>query len=123
MSYHAPERELATIPDNTLCQNPPGWEYVCYSTEECRQYLNGYAAMMKGRYVDQKDGWFIEDGDRQKVDINLFYDHEGIYIIGYIIGTREGDRVWLQVTTWTCDIELNLVEKPGTLGGYAPWTL
>lgn len=120
MSYHAP---VTTKPDNSLCENPRGWEYVCYDTSECREYLNGYAAVFKERYQAQGDGWFTEDGDKQRVDINLFYDHEGIYIIGYIVGTREGDRVWQQVTTWVCDIEGNLVEPPGTLGAWSKWEI
>jgi hypothetical protein len=106
-----------------VCQNPIGYEYICYSGDECREYLSGYAAMMKERFVAQDEGWFIVDGDTQRIDINLFYDHEGIYIIGYMVGTRHDKRVWIDVTTWACDIELNLVEPPGSLGGWAEWEL
>ena len=108
---------------NSLCENAPGYEYVCYSDEECHAYLEGYSQVIKERYMAQNRGWFLDTGLRQKVDVNLFYDHKGIYIIGYIIGTREGTRVWLQVTTWACDIEGNLIEPPGTLGGWSSWTI
>jgi hypothetical protein len=123
MSYQAPPVKQEVTRPAAVCENPEGYEYICYNGGECRQYLSGYAAIMKERFMAQEDGWFIIDGDVQRVDINLFYDHEGIYIIGYMIGTRHGDRVWIDVTTWACDIELNLVEPPGTLGGWADWEL
>jgi len=124
MSYQAPVvPEIVPDRPSKVCENPIGWEYVCYNTDECRQYLSGYAAIMKERFIAQEDGWFIIDGDTQRVDINLFYDHEGIYIIGYMIGKRVGDRVWIDVTTWACDVELKLIEKPATLGGWADWEL
>lgn len=125
MSYQAPVKPDLVIPDRppAICQNPIGYEYVCYNSAECRRYLSGYAAVMKERFMAQEDGWFIIDGDTQRVNINLFYDHEGIYIIGYMVGKRHGKRVWIDVTTWACDVELNLVEKPGTLGGWAEWEL
>jgi hypothetical protein len=123
MSYHAPAALKAPVKPADVCKNPIGYEYVCYNTAECRDYLSGYAAIMKERFMAQEDGWFIIDGDTQRVDINLFYDHEGIYIIGYMVGTRHGKRVWIDVTTWACDVELNLTAKPGTLGGWADWEL
>jgi hypothetical protein len=127
MSYQAPvvgvSPQLSETPSNELCENPAGYEYICRSYGECKQYLNGYAAVVKERFMAQEDGWFIEDGDVQRVDINLFYDHENIYLIGYIEATRHGKRVWMDVSTWVCDIELNLVQPPGTLGGWAEWEL
>jgi hypothetical protein len=127
MSYQAPvvvtPPQTSETPSNELCENPAGYEYTCYNFDECKQYLNGYAAVVKERFVAQKDGWFIEDGDTQRVDINLYYEFEGIYMIGYIEATRHGKRVWMDVSTWVCDLELNLVEPPGTLGGWAEWEL
>jgi hypothetical protein len=124
MAYTPPvKQEVIKSKPADVCQNPIGYEYICYNSAECRQYLSGYAAIMKERFMAQEDGWFIVDGDTQRVDINLFYDHEGIYIIGYMVGTRHGKRVWIDVTTWACDVELNLIEKPGTLGGWADWEL
>jgi hypothetical protein len=115
MAYDAPAADI--------CSDTVGWEYVCHDTKECRAYLSGYAAMMKERFYSQKDGWFVENGDTQTIHMNLFYDHLSIYIMGKMVGTRHNDRVWIDVTTWACDIELNLTEKPATLGDWAKWRI
>lgn len=110
------------------CSWNRGYEYVVYNQQEFFQYLLGYNAMIRRRFTDQKHGWFKYgvDGDpnRQIVYINLFLDHKGWYLYGWYDATRKpGGKVWIETTTWVCDVEGNVIAPETTDGAWAEWTL
>lgn len=90
------------------CTDTNVYEYVCYSDKECKEYMTGYAAILKQRYVAQESGWFIKEGKNQLIHVNLFAEHTGLYLIGRMEAERRDNRIFLKYWGIVCDIELNI---------------
>jgi hypothetical protein len=117
LGYEAPAAEIT-------CDNPVGYEYICYNSAECLDYLAGYGGVLRERFLSQKDGWFTKGNkDVQTVHINLFFDHQGFSVIGKTVGTRHNNRVWIVTTTMVCDIMGEILEPLATLDGWASWRI
>jgi len=100
------------------CESPEGYEYICYSDEECAEYFAAYSAVITERYEGQKHGFYTDTGDYQVVHMNLFVDHKSYSIIGRFECQKQKDgRIYVKVWTIICDIEQNLINE-GYSEGY-----
>jgi len=95
------------IREPLTCDSNEGYEYYCYSDAECMEYVRGYSAIVKQRFIAQQDGWFIESGPVQVIHVNLFFDHLSMKLIGRMEAEEKNGRVFLKYWGIICDIELN----------------
>lgn len=107
---------LATRPEPheiLSCSTPEGYEYYCYNDAQCREYLKGYAAVVRERFYAQKHGFFVQDNDPvQVVHINLFFNHLSFSVVGRIEAELNPNQtVHIKVWTIACDLEQNIVEE------------
>lgn len=99
------------------CEKPEGEEYVCYSNEECLEYMKGYSAVFQMRTAEP--GKFYGLGQNESnpvIHINLFYDHRQWTLIGRIEGEKiehpTGGMRWYQkVWTIMCNEEGKIIEE------------
>jgi hypothetical protein len=96
-----------TEPDFS-CEFPNSYEYICYSSNECGQYMGGYSSVIYERF---RSGMYDKVDGKEKtiVYVNLFYDHEGYSIIGKMVAEKRGKKIWLEFHSIICDLEGNKV--------------
>ena len=116
------------VPTENLCDFREGYEYIAYDRKQFLDRLSGYNWVLQSRFKDQKDGWFLDgvDGDpnHQIVYINIFVEYKSWYVYGWYDATRTKDgHVWIDTTSWVCDIEGNIIAPKATLGDWAEWKL
>jgi hypothetical protein len=90
------------------CKDTNAYEYVCYSDAECQEFLSGYAAVVKERFMAQRHGWFKQESPIQVIHVNLFAEHTGLYLIGRMEAENKEGKVFLKYWGIVCDIELNV---------------
>lgn len=113
-----PVKSVPKASEILSCDNPEGYEYICYSDKECTEYFKAYSAVITERYEGQKYGFYTDTGDYQVVHMNLFLDHKSYSMIGRYECQRQKDgRIFIKVWTITCDLEGNLINE-GYKEGY-----
>lgn len=93
------------------CDSTEGYEYYCYSNGECQEFLLGYAAIVKKRFVDQQFGWFLKNGPVQIIHVNLFMDHISTKLVGRMEAELVDNRIYLKYWGTFCDVELNVINS------------
>lgn len=100
-----------SIMPTTTCEQPEGYEYICYSNEECTQYIKGYTGVLLERLIS---GMYDEEDGKQKttVYINLFYDHLNVYLIGTLSAeVIEYKGIYLILDAGMYDMDCKLLKK------------
>ena len=72
------------------CNDRQGYEYVCYSPDECKEYLGGYSAVLSEKIYTEKDPHPI-------VWMNLYYEHTGLLLLGKIEGEIRNGKWYLKM--------------------------
>jgi len=112
-AWGAPPRPAAIL----NCLAPEGTEYVCYSDEECIEYLKGYSAVFSMKVAKPGDCYGLGQGETHPVvHMNLYYDHKGLTLIGRIEGEKRehpkgGKRWYMQMWTIVCDDNGNILNE------------
>ena len=96
--------------DLLSCEQPEGYEYVCYDRSECENYMEGYWYVVYERFNSQQNGWFLDNGPVQIVYMNLFIDEYGYTMLGRIDAEMNEDRtVHVKMWTMACDLENQII--------------
>lgn len=72
------------------CKHPQGYEYICYSDDECKEYLSGYSGVLSEKIYTEKDPHPI-------VWMNLYYEHTGLLLLGKIEGEIRNGKWYLKM--------------------------
>ena len=94
------------------CEQPKGKRYVCYSNEECAEYMAGYSAVlgMKAAKPEDSYGWGQSE-DRPIVYWNLFAAHSGLLMLGKMEGEKLDGKLYIRFWLAVYDSDCNLLKE------------
>ena len=86
------------------CNNPQGYEYICYNDAECSEYLSGYSAVFTMKVEQHHEKHPV-------IWMNLYYDHKDLYLYGKIEGELRNGKWFMKMWTAIYDSECNLLKE------------
>ncbi len=103
--------QITSVETEFDCKQPEGREYICYSDEECIEYVKGYVGVLKHRIFMQKKYEWYKGVKTHTTHINLWMDHKNTLMVGIMSLTPVGKEKTFEISTEMYDMDCNLIHK------------